>query len=148
MRADRAGVCEAPPMACPKHIDPVCGCDGESYRNLCMMKRAGVSMDHEGLCCAPMACLTGAATDSDGDGCADTCPTPMMCEGDNPQGCMTTGCEEGAVCVFDQGCPFNLLLRRRDQRGSARKIVGAVCAPEAPEDRVRASSSRVHVERV
>ena len=102
--ADHMGMCEAPPKFCPKNIDPVCGCDGESYRNACMMKRAGVSMSHKGLCCAPLACLIGEPIDSDDDGCADTCPTPLLCEGPNPQGCVNTGCDEGESCIVGMEC--------------------------------------------
>ena len=134
--ADHAGTCEAPPKVCPKHIDPVCGCDGESYRNACMMKRAGVSMDHEGLCCPPLACLIGTPIDSDEDGCADTCPTPMFCEDENPQGCVNTGCEEGEECVFNVECtPSTCFCDGLTGAWLCTKDCGGgVCMPAEPED--------------
>jgi hypothetical protein len=32
---------------------PVCGCNGETYRNPCEAARAGVSLDHDGKCKIP-----------------------------------------------------------------------------------------------
>ena len=47
---DVQGTCKIIPNTCIDEHRPVCGCDGETYRNACEAARAGVSLDHEGKC--------------------------------------------------------------------------------------------------
>ncbi len=41
---------EEKPSICTMQWDPVCGIDGETYGNLCMLYVADVNLDHEGEC--------------------------------------------------------------------------------------------------
>ena len=50
--ADAAGVCRTLPR-CANRRDPVCGCDGVTYRNVCQAAAAGASVNHEGRCTRP-----------------------------------------------------------------------------------------------
>lgn len=44
------GVCFPIPDGCPDNVDPVCGCDGETYFNPCEADAAGVNIAHPGEC--------------------------------------------------------------------------------------------------
>ncbi|MFB6373410.1 MAG: Kazal-type serine protease inhibitor [Bradymonadaceae bacterium] len=45
-----AGTCVKPPKECPTKSDPVCGCDGNTYKTECHAELAGVSDYHDGAC--------------------------------------------------------------------------------------------------
>jgi hypothetical protein len=38
------------PTACDSSLNPVCGCDGATYPNECLLQRAVVRKDHDGEC--------------------------------------------------------------------------------------------------
>ncbi len=44
------GLCADVPTACPRNVDPVCGCNGRTYSNDCNRRQAGVALDHTGGC--------------------------------------------------------------------------------------------------
>lgn len=71
------GICATRPEACTADVDPVCGCDGLTYRNPCNAAAQGVSVDAAGTC---------------GDSCGFL---PLPGE--------FTGCEPGQVCELQPG---------------------------------------------
>lgn len=48
--ADGMGVCVTAPQICNHIAAPVCGCDGKTYSNDCVRRRAMVSKAHDGAC--------------------------------------------------------------------------------------------------
>jgi hypothetical protein len=48
--ADQLGACMGRPQACFFELNPVCGCDGETYSNSCFAEQAGVSVFAAGAC--------------------------------------------------------------------------------------------------
>ena len=47
---DLSGICVAVPKNCPKKGPPVCGCNGTTYGNECLLLQAGAREAHKGSC--------------------------------------------------------------------------------------------------
>ncbi|MGK4001614.1 Kazal-type serine protease inhibitor domain-containing protein [Sorangium sp. So ce1036] len=60
-RADEAGRCAEKPELCTKELEPVCGCDGQTYSNACFAAANGVSVDTLGPCVTQGPCAGGPA---------------------------------------------------------------------------------------
>ena len=51
--AGELGTCRPLPVRCPLVVDLVCGCDGQSYDNVCYAAQAGVDLARAGGCSVP-----------------------------------------------------------------------------------------------
>jgi hypothetical protein len=49
-RESTGGSCTRRPPACPRILNPACGCDNVDYDNPCLANRAGTSVRNMGTC--------------------------------------------------------------------------------------------------
>jgi len=61
---DFEGTCVEVPVICPEDCDPVCGCDGRTYKNPCGAAMASVSIDHVGPCFEGNGLVSGVEFES------------------------------------------------------------------------------------
>lgn len=78
------GICVPKPRACPDMTNPVCGCDGNTYDNLCEAAAARTAIEHMGACAPSGECGNGVSCPG-----AGTCVgAPGNSGGDNHHMCM------------------------------------------------------------
>jgi hypothetical protein len=99
--ADQTGTCEAVPEACAAILQPVCGCDDQTYGNGCEANRAGVSVAHEGAC----------------DGAP---PSGAICGG-----LLGGSCQAGEFCNF----PLDAICGAADRAGVC-EVIPEACTRE------------------
>jgi|GEM_PF-2621349 len=105
--SDDLGVCKS----C-KLTGAVCGCDSTLYANGCKASNAGTvvatqTADVLADCCKPLTCDGGGIpTDTDADGCADTCGCSTTKDCGPKQVCLTSSCDAPAGSCVSCNTPF------------------------------------------
>jgi hypothetical protein len=91
-RADAIGNCAPVPSACTKELKQVCGCDGMTYNNPCLVASAGVSVDTDGACGSTPSGQTCGGLLGKTCGAGQYCnyPVKTMCGSGDQQGTCDT----------------------------------------------------------
>ena len=113
------GICAPKPHTCPDISDPVCGCDGQTYDNLCEAAAARTAVEHAGACAPTNGC-----------GANGVCPGSGTCVEGSPSATTQAGhhmCSWGHVHTPPAGaCQCNVV--EQCARGQIWNSDPAVCA--------------------
>ena len=95
------GTCKKKPEACIFVMDPVCGCDENTYSNECDAQANGVSVSRKGDCEDNLPVTTTIAPDPVGTttSAADPVVSTTVATTAGP---VDEGCDEGVLC-FEEG---------------------------------------------
>ena len=105
---DDPGQCAPVPDGCPKNLDPVCGCDGNTYSNDCIAAQSGVSIAYRGECKRGARCTSNDECDAveycftDAGHCGEpgVCqPLPQLCAQFFDPVCGCDGITYGNACL-------------------------------------------------
>jgi len=97
---------EEKPTVCTLQWDPMCGVDGETYGNLCMLDAADVKLDHQGECVTAQS-----EPEPESDPLTSTVPAPpQTLTVEVPEGSGAPGCDATDECFI----PYSLQVRVGD----------------------------------
>ncbi|MFO0618285.1 MAG: Kazal-type serine protease inhibitor domain-containing protein [Polyangiaceae bacterium] len=96
--ADASGTCAPIPEVCPDNVDPVCGCDNQTYSNACEAHAHSTAIVHTGAC-TPSGQACGGDT-------PETCPQGEFCNYDLNATCGWADAL-GTCQALPWGCPDN-----------------------------------------
>jgi len=141
-KADGVGVCKPVPESCDGNYDPVCGCDGETYSNICEATREGMSSVSPGECPEPSSvCGSMALECDDGEFCkyppSSSCvsfadegvcvPIPELCGEIYAPVCTCTGETYDNECLADAARAFIAFEGTCAQPSNTCGFTGGVC---------------------
>jgi hypothetical protein len=100
--ADASGVCTPRPDDCTRELNPVCGCNGQTYSNPCVAASSGTSVASYG------ACDTDPVPGEEGSACGGRagamCLDGLFC--DYPEDALCGAADGPGVCTaIPQFCP-------------------------------------------